>query len=41
MCIRDSADTTALRDWVGFSPGTSVQDGINRFAAWYRDYYRV
>ena len=35
------ADTTALRDWVGFSPGTSVQDGINRFAAWYRDYYQV
>lgn len=35
------ADTTALSDWVGFAPSTSVQDGIQRFAAWYRDYYQV
>ena len=35
------ADTDALRDWVGFSPATSVQDGIGRFVAWYRDYYKV
>ena len=35
------ANTDALRDWVGFVPGTSVRDGIGRFVAWYRDYYRV
>lgn len=35
------ANTDALRDWVGFVPGTSVQDGIGRFVAWYRDYYKV
>ena len=35
------ANTDALRDWVGFVPGTSVKDGIGRFVAWYRDYYKV
>jgi len=35
------ANTDALRDWVGFVPGTSIQDGVSRFVAWYRDYYKV
>ncbi len=35
------ANTEALNDWVGFAPSTPLQDGINRFVAWYRDYYRV
>ena len=35
------ANTDALNDWVGFVPGTSVQDGIARFVAWYRGYYKV
>jgi UDP-glucuronate 4-epimerase len=34
------ANTDALNDWVGFVPGTPVQEGINRFVAWYRDYYQ-
>ena len=34
------ANTDALRDWVGFVPGTPVQDGINQFVAWYRGYYQ-
>ena len=36
-----NADTTALRDWTGFAPATSVKDGVERFVAWYRDYYGV
>jgi len=35
------ANTDALNDWVGFVPGTPVRDGIGRFVAWYRDYYKV
>jgi len=35
------ADVDALRDWVGFTPATSVQTGIANFVAWYRDYYKV
>ncbi len=35
------ADTQALMDWVGYKPGTSVEDGVKRFVDWYRDYYKV
>ena len=35
------ADTSLLNEWVGFSPATPIQEGINRFVAWYRDYYKV
>jgi UDP-glucuronate 4-epimerase len=35
------ANTDLLNDWVGFVPGTSVQEGVNRFIAWYREYYSI
>ncbi|WP_296444418.1 NAD-dependent epimerase [Rhodoferax sp. UBA5149] len=35
------ANTDALNEWVGFVPGTSIEQGVGRFVAWYRDYYRV
>nr|MBL8410570.1 NAD-dependent epimerase [Dechloromonas sp.] len=35
------ADTNLLNNWVGFVPSTSVEDGVSRFVAWYRDYYKV
>ncbi|MBT9505789.1 NAD-dependent epimerase [Rhodoferax sp.] len=35
------ANTDALNDWVGFVPGTSIQEGVGRFVAWYREYYKV
>jgi len=35
------ANTDALNDWVGFVPGTGVQEGIDRFVAWYREYYKA
>jgi UDP-glucuronate 4-epimerase len=35
------ADAQALRDWVDCVPATPIQAGIDRFVAWYRDYYRV
>lgn len=35
------ANTDALNEWVGFVPGTSIEQGINRFVAWYRDYYKA
>ncbi|ENO89765.1 NAD-dependent epimerase [Thauera linaloolentis] len=35
------ADTEALNAWTGFAPATSVKDGVARFVAWYRNYYRV
>lgn len=35
------ADVDDLMRDVGFRPSTSIEDGIKRFAAWYRDYHRV
>ena len=36
-----SADTSALGDWVGFQPNTSVNEGIQHFVDWYRGFYGV
>ncbi|MEY3200455.1 MAG: hypothetical protein RIR70_5 [Pseudomonadota bacterium] len=35
-----SADTSLLAQAVGFAPKTPVAEGIGRFVAWYRGYYR-
>jgi len=35
------ANTDALNEWVGFVPGTPIEQGIARFVTWYRDYYKV
>jgi UDP-glucuronate 4-epimerase len=34
------ADVEALRAWTGFSPRTSVEEGVGRFVDWYLDFYR-
>jgi UDP-glucuronate 4-epimerase len=36
-----AADVSRLADDVGFKPNTSVEDGVARFVAWYRQYYGV
>jgi UDP-glucuronate 4-epimerase len=33
-----AADTSALQAWVGFRPNTSLEAGLERFAAWVRAY---
>ncbi|MBZ4192891.1 MAG: NAD-dependent epimerase [Candidatus Contendobacter sp.] len=35
------ADIAALERDVGYRPATPVEEGIARFVAWYREYYRV
>ena len=35
------ADVTDLIDDFGFKPDTSIQDGLLRFAKWYKDYYKI
>jgi UDP-glucuronate 4-epimerase len=35
------ADVDDLMAEVGFKPATSIEDGIKRFVAWYKEYYRV
>ncbi|MBC8013577.1 MAG: NAD-dependent epimerase/dehydratase family protein, partial [Methyloceanibacter sp.] len=35
------ADVEALKEATGFQPATPLELGIERFVAWYRDYYRA
>lgn len=35
------ADVTELKAATGFEPKTPLSEGIKRFVAWYRDYYKV
>jgi len=33
------ADTQRLAAWAGFAPRTSIEDGVERFIAWFRSYH--
>lgn len=35
------ADVSSLTDITGFQPKTTIEDGLNRFVAWYKDFYNV
>jgi UDP-glucuronate 4-epimerase len=35
------ADASLLESLTGYAPQTGFRDGVARFVAWYRDYYRV
>jgi UDP-glucuronate 4-epimerase len=37
--VATAADTTALEQWVRFKPSTSLEVGLNVFAAWFSDYF--
>jgi len=38
---RTYADIDDLVADTGFKPETSIEEGIGRFVAWYREYYKV
>jgi UDP-glucuronate 4-epimerase len=35
------ADVESLERDVGFSPSTPIEEGVARFVAWYREYYKT
>lgn len=35
------ADVEELAEWTGFRPAMPVPEGVERFVAWYRDYFKV
>ncbi len=35
------ADVSALEQWTGFRPATTVDQGVGRFVDWYRTYFKV
>ena len=38
--VETFADTRALKKWVGYSPNTGIEEGIEKFVKWYRDFYK-
>ena len=36
-----SADIRRSKEMLGFSPKTSLKEGVGKFLAWYREYYRI
>ena len=34
-----AADTSALEEWTGFKPNTSVREGVYSFVKWYKGFY--
>jgi UDP-glucuronate 4-epimerase len=37
--LSTAADTSALEAWIGFRPTTTIEEGVARFAAWYREHH--
>tara|TARA_B100000700_G_scaffold309807_1_gene389484 strand:- start:854 stop:1873 length:1020 start_codon:yes stop_codon:yes gene_type:complete len=37
--VSTSADVSALEQWTGYKPFTSIKDGIANFVDWYKSYY--
>ena len=35
------ADTSALEAWVGFKPYTPLNEGVEKFVSWYRQFYSI
>ena len=33
------ADTKKLKKWIDYSPQTDIEAGLDKFVAWYKDYY--
>ena len=33
------ADINKLKEWINFSPKTSLNEGISKFASWYKEYF--
>ena len=38
--VATAANTEALEAWMGFKPSTSIEEGIQRFADWYKMIYQ-
>lgn len=39
--IRTYADTSDLEKAIGFKPSTSIEEGLEKFANWYKEFYNI
>ena len=38
--IATNSDTDLLKEWIGFQPSTTIEEGIKKFSTWVKDYYQ-
>ena len=38
---KTSSETLKLKEWINFTPNTSVKEGINKFIKWYKIFYKI
>ena len=36
--VETLSDSSELESWIGFKPSTSIENGIEKFVAWFKDY---
>ena len=34
-----ASDSSRIKDWINFAPQTIIEDGIERFAIWFKEFY--
>lgn len=39
--VRTYADTSDLEKAIGFKPSTSIEEGLEKFATWYKEFYNI
>ena len=39
--LRTYADVSDLERDINFKPMTSIEEGLDRFVKWYKEYYRI
>ena len=39
--LRTYADVSDLERDIGFRPSTSLEQGLDEFVKWYKDYYKI
>ncbi len=39
--VQTFANTNALKEWINYSPSTSIEEGVDKFINWYKEYYSI
>lgn len=39
--VRTNADVSELEEAIGYKPSTSIEEGIEKFVSWYKDFYKI
>ena len=39
--IATNSDSNLLKEWIGFQPSTTIEEGMKKFSAWVKDYYQL